>query len=314
MASAGTRTRPRQGEGQSVVQPAPSHRDDGSATEMVAASPPAMAEAAPDAETADPDDAIVPQGEGAEPVTVVRVEPLDEVPASALLQARRLADETGHVLLNRVLSAGPRVEFQALNNALMDLYRERSSTAAYSLLFELNMRPFTMIATRILRLTNCRADLGDILQETFLAIYRYPSRFCPDKPNAFRNWSYSIIRNTIYRHLQVDAREAVPVDLVYDILPDDRAACPAAESENAESDERCQRVYGLLLCLYAHIYEHDLKPRDRLALRLVEVERMAYRDAADVLGCKLENFKMIVCRARKKIFASLVRVLGSRRP
>jgi RNA polymerase sigma factor (sigma-70 family) len=193
----------------------------------------------------------------------------------------------------------------------MDLYRERASTAAYSLLFELNMRPFSMIATRILRLTNSRADLGDILQETFLAIYRYPSRFCPDKPNAFRNWSYSIIRNTIYRHLQVDAREAIPVDLVYDILPDDRAACPAAETETAESDERCQRVYGLLLCLYAQIYEHDLKPRDRLALQLVEVDHMAYRDAADVLSCKLENFKMIVCRARKKIFASLVRVLGS---
>ena len=77
---------------------------------------------------------------------------------------------------------------------------------------------------------------------------------------------------------------------------------------------KLDHIYGLLLTLYAHIYEHDLKPRDRLALRLVEIEGMAYRDAADVLGCKLENFKMIVCRARKKIFASLVRVLGSRRP
>src|SRR5262245_44252553 len=312
MASAGTRTRPRQGEGQSVVQPAPSHRDDGSATEMVAASPPAMAEAAPDAETADPDDAIVPQGEGAEPVTVVRVEPLDEVPASALLQARRLADETGHVLLNRVLSAGPRVEFQALNNALMDLYRERSSTAAYSLLFELNMRPFTMIATRMLRLTNCRAELGDILQETFLAIYRYPTRFCPDKPNAFRNWSYSIIRNTVYRHLQVSAREGIPVDLLAEVLPDEHATSPATETENAESDARCQRVYELLLCLYADIYERDLKPRDRLALRLVEIDQLGYREAAEALGVRLENFKMIVCRARKKIFQSLVRTLGTR--
>jgi RNA polymerase sigma factor (sigma-70 family) len=270
---------------------------------------PAGAEGEPE-----PEEAVVAAATTEEPAVRVRSDALDEVPPAALEQARRLAAETGHVLLNRVLSAGPRVEFQLLNNALMDLYRERASIPAYSLLFELNMRPFSMIATRILRLTNSRADLGDILQEAFLAIYRYPTRFCPDKPNAFRNWSYSIIRNTIYRHLQVDAREATPVDLVYEILPDDRAPSPAVESENSESDERCRRVYGLLLVLYAEIYEHDLKPRDRLALRLVEVEHLPYREAADVLGCKLENFKMIVCRARKKIFASLVRALGSQRP
>ncbi len=293
-----------------MLQPLPSPRE-ASAAQTAAASSTEPAAAGAEAEV---EDLVVPMAGVEEPAVTVRVEPLDEVPPAALERARRLARETEHALLNRVLSAGARVEFQALNNALMDLYRERGSIPAYSLLFELNMRPFTMIATRILRLTNSRADLGDILQETFLAIYRYPSRFCPDKPNAFRNWSYSIIRNTVYRHLQLDAREAVPVDLVYDILPDDRAASPSAEYETAESDERCQRVYGLLLCLYAEIYAHDLKPRDRRALQLVEVEHMAYRDAADVLGCKLENFKMIVCRARKKSLASLVRVLGSRRP
>lgn len=262
----------------------------------------------------EPEERVVAAASTAEPDARLRLDVVvEEAPAEAVAAARRLADETGHALLQRVLS-GPRVEFQALNNALMDLYRERASIPAYSLLFELNMRPFSLIAARILRLTNSRADLGDILQETFLAIYRYPSRFCPDKPNAFRNWSYSIIRNTVYRHLQVDAREAVPVDFVHDILADDRSAGPERLTEDAESDEGCQRVYGLLLVLYARIYEQDLKPRDRLALQLVEVEHMAYRDAADVIGCKLENFKMIVCRARKKIFASLVCALGSHRP
>ena len=293
-------------------QPSPGDQVDGAAAELAAAE--SVTQAPAPGLIADADEGVVPVATGEAPPSPARVEPLDEVTPAALAQARRLADETGHALLVRVLATDPKVEFQALNNALMDLYRERASTAAYSLLFELNMRPFSMIATRILRLTNCRADLGDILQETFLAIYRYPSRFCPDKPNAFRNWSYSIIRNTIYRHLQTDAREAIPVDLVYDIIPDDRAACPAAESEQAESDERCQRVYGLLLSLYSEIYVQDLTQRDRLALQLVEVEHMAYRDAADVLGCKLENFKMIVCRARKKIFASLVCVLGSQHP
>jgi DNA-directed RNA polymerase specialized sigma24 family protein len=42
------------------------------------------------------------------------------------------------------------------------------------------------------------------------------------------------------------------------------------------------------------------------------VQRLPYREAADQLGIRLENFKMIVCRARKKIFQSLVRILGTR--
>jgi DNA-directed RNA polymerase specialized sigma24 family protein len=99
---------------------------------------------------------------------------------------------------------------------------------------------------------------------------------------------------------------------VTDILADEHAATPSAAFEEAESDEQCERVYGLLLCLYNDIYERDLKPRDRLALQLVEVDRLGYREAAQQLGIRLENFKMIVCRARKKIFQSLVRTLGTR--
>jgi RNA polymerase sigma factor (sigma-70 family) len=242
----------------------------------------------------------------------VGTQAIDEVSPAAMRRVRRLAQETDHQLLKRVLGGDFGTDFQALNNALMDVFRAQSSIEAFSLLFELNTRPFGIIGTRILRMTGCRAELGDILQETFLAIYRYPTRFCPDKPNAFRNWSYSIIRNTVYRHLQTAGRVGIPVDLVSDILEDEHCATPSAETENAEADLRCQRVFGLVLCLYNDIFLNELKDRDRRALHLVEVERLPYREAADQLGIRLENFKMIVCRARKKIFQSLVRILGTR--
>jgi RNA polymerase sigma factor (sigma-70 family) len=235
-----------------------------------------------------------------------------EVPAQSLDRARALATETGHELLTELLARPEPVALQPLNNALMDVFRAHGHLEAFTLLFELNSQPFSVIASRIMRMTGCRAELADILQEAFLAIYRYPTRFCPEKPNAFRNWSYSIIRNTIYRHLQTASREAVPVEVLAEILADENAPSPALESEQAESAARCRRVFGLVLCLYNDIYENDLKPRDREALRLVEIERLGYRDAADRLGIRLENFKMIVCRARKKIFQSLVRILGTR--
>jgi RNA polymerase sigma factor (sigma-70 family) len=239
--------------------------------------------------------------------------PPEEVNASVLERARVIAASTRHELLGKVTTPD-RCELQSLNNALMDCFRELSSVEAYSLLFELNLRPFSMVAARVMRMTSCRADLNDILQESFLAIYRYPTRFRPDKPNAFRNWSYSIIRNTVYRHLNQSMRDGIPADMLADVLEDKKTASPARATEDAETGATCSRVYALMLMLYAHAYEHELKDRARLALDLVEVQGMGYRDAADVLGIKLENFKMVVCRARKKIVQSMVRVLGTRLP
>jgi len=237
--------------------------------------------------------------------------PKEMVSGQVLDQARAVARESGHPLLVQTV-AGDTCEVQALNNALMDTFREQESVPAYSLLFELNIRSFTMIATRIMRMTGSRADPGDILQEAFLAIYRYPTRFRPDKPNAFRNWSYSIIRNTIYRSLHAARRDGIPADMLADVLADTRALSPLQATEDIEQDDTCRRVYGILLCLYLDAFDTELKDRDRLALKLVEIEKLGYKDAAARLGIRLENFKMVVCRARKKIVQYMVRVLGTR--
>ncbi|MCB9896517.1 MAG: sigma-70 family RNA polymerase sigma factor [Planctomycetes bacterium] len=239
---------------------------------------------------------------------------LDEVPGEMLARARVVAEHTGHALLAATVLRGPSCGLQALNNALMDTFREHQDVAAFELLFELNVRPFAAVASRFLRMTNSRASVDDVLQEAFLAIFRYPTKFQPEKPNAFRNWSHSIIRNTVFRHNHADGREGIPADMLADVLEDTRTPQPARASEDAESEARCKRVYALLLMLYWHAYEHELSDRDRTALELVEVQGVGYREATLVLGTRLENFKMIVCRARKKIYQSMVRVLGTRLP
>ena len=250
-----------------------------------------------------------PNGRGARTLAAPEYVTADEVE-----RARVVAETTRHGLLLDAVALGLACEKQALDNALMDTFREQRSVAAFTLLFELNVRSFTLVANRIMRLTGSRADPNDILQEAFLAIYRYPSRFCPDKPNAFRNWSYSIIRNTVYRSLQKQSRDGIPAEMLADVLEDDSAASPLDASAEHEADEACRKVYGLLLVLYAQAYETELKDRDRLALTLVEVDGLGYREAADQLEIRLENFKMVVCRARKKIHQYMVRVLGTRLP
>lgn len=253
------------------------------------------------------------QAEGGSEAHTVVDEVLDEVTPEVLDRAARIAEATGHVLLAQMVARGRACALQALNNALMDTFREHQHRDAFALLFELNLRPFSLVAARFLRMTGSRADVNDILQETFLAIHRYPTKFQPDRRHAFRNWSHSIIRNVVYRHNQHDMRDGIPAEMLADVLEDTRTPSPSSASEEAESELRCRRIYGLMLQLYLQAY-NDLPDRARRALDLVEVQGLGYREATLVLGIRLENFKMVVCRARKAILQSMIRVLGTRLP
>jgi DNA-directed RNA polymerase specialized sigma24 family protein len=62
-------------------------------------------------------------------------------------------------------------------------------------------------------------------------------------------------------------------------------------------------VYLTYLHLYLQFYSM-LSPRERSAIHMVEVEEISYRDAADRLNIKLENLKMVIFRARRKIHRS----------
>lgn len=236
--------------------------------------------------------------------------PRERVAAKDVEEALRIGTERRHALLSDVAAGEP--ELQELNNALMDCFREHGDVDAYALLYRLNVTAFSRVAANVMRISGCRVDIHDVMQEAFVAIYRYPSRFRPEKKNAFRNWSYSIIRNTVYRHAQGAVRDGTPVETLAEVLADESTASPPSASIEAEADARCRRAYALLLGLYREIYEHELRPREQFALQLVEHDGVGYRDAAELMEVRLENFKMIVCRARKRIAHALVRVLGTR--
>jgi hypothetical protein len=74
-----------------------------------------------------------------------------------------------------------------------------------------------------------------------------------------------------------------------------------------ESEAECGRVYVTYLYLYLRFYRM-LSEREQRAIHLVEVSGLSYRQAALELGIKLENLKMVVFRARRKIHRSMRRV------
>lgn len=202
------------------------------------------------------------------------------------------------------------VPLDEINNQLMALFRDYSLVEAYSMLYELNYKRFMLVIFNKIKYYGHLLDPKDILQDVFLSVYRYPTRFREDKKHAFRNWTYSIIRNTIFKHLKMRDSSEYSSDVLTDIAEDKRASSPLTTLVNTESVKRFKNLYLMYLILYLNVVNNFLSPRERLALQLVEVEDKRYREAAEILGIKLENFKMVVCRARKKILKQMNRLLG----
>jgi RNA polymerase sigma-70 factor (ECF subfamily) len=191
----------------------------------------------------------------------------------------------------------------------MDNFREHRNLEAYSLLYELNYREFLLVILKRIRFTNATLDSNDILQDVFVSIFRYPHKFRDEKDYSFRNWSYSIIRNTVLKHLRA-TNTTVSTESFGDSIEDEQQPSPLGALVREESLEQCGFLWMLFLANYLQAYEKRLNEREQRALTLVEVQGVRYREASAELGIKLENLKMVICRARKKIFRQITEIAG----
>jgi RNA polymerase sigma factor (sigma-70 family) len=206
-------------------------------------------------------------------------------------------------------------ERDQLSTALMRVYRDSASNEAFGLLYELNNEGVMRLIFHHLRRSFYAVDAADVLQEVFFNIYRYPFKFKPDRPSAFRNWTHSIIRNTVLKHsrkaqrnhalsLSVTDREMdenVPRE-----LEDDSIVNPLDATADREAHDDLVGAWSLYLHFYLHAYR-CLTPREKRALYLVEADSLPYKEAAAELDVRVENLKMMIFRARRKIFTIMKR-------
>jgi RNA polymerase sigma factor (sigma-70 family) len=228
---------------------------------------------------------------------------------------RELRSEIGDVELGKmeeVLADGERTPESlrdAVSTRLMEVFKHDRSRGCFGLLYELNgSHLLTQVAGRLRRYSS-KADARDVLQEVFFNVYRYPHRFNSAREDAFRVWSAMIVRNTVLKHLRSQSRGG-RTEVAFEDLPDQpapSAPSPLSGAIERESRIECARVYLTYLQLYLEFYGM-LSDRERRALYLVEVEEYSYRAAAADLEIKLENLKMVIFRARRKIHRSMRRV------
>jgi RNA polymerase sigma-70 factor (ECF subfamily) len=192
----------------------------------------------------------------------------------------------------------------------MDSFREGQDSGVFALLFELNRASFLRAITGNLRRSSIPVDAQDVLQEVFLNIYRYPSRFKADRADAFRGWGHRIARNTLLKFLKRQTRLArfAPIDEEHTQPADLQDVGPERAASRSERAMTVNCAYMLYLELYLRHFR-ELSEKEQRALSLVEVEGWSYRDTAADLGIRLENLKMVVFRGRRKIFRSMERSL-----
>jgi RNA polymerase sigma factor (sigma-70 family) len=204
----------------------------------------------------------------------------------------------------------------AMATNLMDLYRRTGDREVFDVLVEwVGPVLFARIRSR-LRGLGAMFDPHEILQDTIVNIYRYPDRFLASRPGAFAAWSSTIVDNAIRRQLR-QKRQGFAVALSAPEQLQEHADTGAREPSLAAQDhEECAATasaFGMLLLCYLNAFQ-TLAERERFVLQMVEVKQMRYAELATLLGIRPEALKMVVFRARKRIFdrtAALLAVVPS---
>jgi len=219
--------------------------------------------------------------------------------------------ETALSLLRRHAVERPR-SVDGIATAVMDLYRRTGTDEAFEALIALCHDQLLRRVRSRTRFMGERVDADELLQDAFINIYRYPDRFDASRPGAFKAWSSTIVDNAVRRHLRrsltgPDIRLR-PIELLAQ-EPDRQHCEPAAQAIETESLERATSAFRLFLALYLTAYQ-SLSERERFVLQMVEVKDMRYAQLAGILDLRPEALKMVVFRARKRIFNRVSAILG----
>jgi len=193
---------------------------------------------------------------------------------------------------------------------LMALYRDTRSSAAFDALYRETRESVLAWIQSLVRRGRSAVDPTELLQDTFVNVYRYPKAFRDEHDGSFRVWVRTIAANLVRRSGARGGRmsfQELPEGLQE---PEDRRGSPLRLAQTEEESSTLRHAWVLFLAHYAAAWE-ELAPRDREALRLVEVEGRSYQEAGGLLQVGRSNMKMIVFRARRRLARRMRQAMGS---
>jgi RNA polymerase sigma factor (sigma-70 family) len=229
-------------------------------------------------------------------------------PASIL---ERLSDRG--VASDRLPGETPRSHQDRLDTELMALFRDTHAEEAFDALYEHARGRVFQWVRWLVRQRRCSVDPIDLLQDTFVNVYRYAHSFRSDTKKSFRSWVRTIAANALRRALSVLANassQGLPADLQE---PVDPAVGPEVRMIEGEETVALKEAWVLFLQQYVAAYD-SLSDRDRRALALVEVRGFTYAAAATELSVGSSNMKMIMLRSRRRLQKHMRAAMFGREP
>lgn len=131
-------------------------------------------------------------------------------------------------------------------------------------------------------IVHSREEAEDIVQETFLKIYKFGNNFREKEGASFRSWAFEILRNTCFSYYQKQKRYTSQTKLV-DFSEYDFEDKTAQVSETTESDNKF-RVESILSLIPESLSD---------ILRLYFLEEKSQKEIA-----KIENISLGAVRTR----------------
>jgi RNA polymerase sigma factor (sigma-70 family) len=181
----------------------------------------------------------------------------------------------------------------------MSLYRDTRDPAAFEALYAFTGPSVEVWIHSLIGRETSLLDPAEVLQDTFVNVYRYPRAFREDHGGSFRVWVRTIAGNVVRRGIVTRTR-AGELDLDESVEPEDRSRGPAQQISDADETLRLRKAWLLFLHLYAEAWK-ELSQRDRRTLHMIEVEGLTYQEAGRLLGVGRSNMKMIVFRSRRRL-------------
>ena len=198
-----------------------------------------------------------------------------------------------------------------IETALMALFRDTRGEAEFQAIYDYARGGLSVWIGGQGHGSRTGPDPLELVQDTFVNIYRYAGSFRDEHKKSFRVWSRTIAHNLRRRSRMRDGRtslQALPRGLQE---PADLRSDPADALVQSEERRALIGAWMIVLGQYAAAWE-KLGPRDRRALDLIEVQGLSYAEAGAHLHVGLSNMKMIMFRARRRVRAMIGGALAAR--
>jgi RNA polymerase sigma-70 factor (ECF subfamily) len=158
----------------------------------------------------------------------------------------------------------------------------------------------------VLRITNRPGDADDLVQETFLRVWRNAGQFSQQRAS-LTTWLMSIARNLcIDEHRRSNTRptghSVADGQTVLDALADEPSGIVSREDSGGHAVLQLEQARRLE---YLRAAIADLPERQRTAITLCQLQGYSNANAAEILNIKVAAVESLLARARRTLRAAL---------